>query len=258
MAIEFRYVITAGTVLILERVESQNYNAGVAGWAIFADGNAEFNNVTIRGSLITGPPGSEHIEIHDSPANEIQFYTGDAQEEEHGRLFVDFLTTGVDHALLFMHPPKVDPALNTASLSLDNYVDGYNNAQLVADDIDFFTDLEQFRFAEYITTGEVVQTMTLLGTWATLGAGWPHPRIYKDAMGFVHCVGGVTGGLVGQTIFQLPVGYRPPYLIPVEAEGNLARARITLNTGGNVVLNVGSGTNLLWNCVFPVSGGPMP
>lgn len=71
----------AGTVLIVEAIQSQNYAAGSAGWQIAADGTAEFNNVTVRGKLITGPSGSQHIEVNGSDAPQgIAFYTGVPQE----------------------------------------------------------------------------------------------------------------------------------------------------------------------------------
>lgn len=54
MAIDFGNDIVAGVVLIREDIESQNYEAGVSGWAIFANGDAEFNNGTFRGQLTAG------------------------------------------------------------------------------------------------------------------------------------------------------------------------------------------------------------
>lgn len=43
--------IVAGTVLIRSDIRSQNYVAGSSGWIIEADGDAEFNDVNVRGSL---------------------------------------------------------------------------------------------------------------------------------------------------------------------------------------------------------------
>lgn len=52
MAIEFENPLTAGTVLIREAIQSQNFQTGVSGWKIEADGDAEFNNLTIRGEFL--------------------------------------------------------------------------------------------------------------------------------------------------------------------------------------------------------------
>ena len=53
MAIEFDNPVTAGVTLIREAIQSQNFVAGSAGWQIEADGDAEFNDVIIRGSTTT-------------------------------------------------------------------------------------------------------------------------------------------------------------------------------------------------------------
>lgn len=51
MGIEFENPLTAGTVLVREQIQSQNYDAGVSGWVIKSNGDAEFNDLTIRGTF---------------------------------------------------------------------------------------------------------------------------------------------------------------------------------------------------------------
>lgn len=46
----FKNEILAGATLIREAIQSQNYQAAVAGWQIAADGKAEFSDLTIRSS----------------------------------------------------------------------------------------------------------------------------------------------------------------------------------------------------------------
>ena len=68
--------ILAGTVLIAEAIQSQNFVTGVSGWQITAAGNAEFNNATIRGTLIVGDPTTGTIDVTgDIPAELSAFYT---------------------------------------------------------------------------------------------------------------------------------------------------------------------------------------
>jgi hypothetical protein len=50
MSITFQDAILAGMTLIREAIQSQNYQAGVAGWRIAASGEAEFADLTIRSS----------------------------------------------------------------------------------------------------------------------------------------------------------------------------------------------------------------
>jgi hypothetical protein len=55
MAIEFVDQLVAGTVLVRDDIESQNYAPGSAGWIIRQDGSAELNNVKIRnGTVVSG------------------------------------------------------------------------------------------------------------------------------------------------------------------------------------------------------------
>lgn len=54
VSIEFENPLTAGTVLVREQIQSQNYVEGSSGWVIKANGDAEFNSVTIRGSVTQG------------------------------------------------------------------------------------------------------------------------------------------------------------------------------------------------------------
>jgi hypothetical protein len=46
--------ILAGTSLAIAQIQSPGFVTGVTGWCIFQNGNAEFNNVTIRGGQVIG------------------------------------------------------------------------------------------------------------------------------------------------------------------------------------------------------------
>src|SRR5260221_740980 len=45
-------ILAGGGALVRQVEKSANYNPGIDGWAIFRDGTAEFNNLTVRGTLI--------------------------------------------------------------------------------------------------------------------------------------------------------------------------------------------------------------
>lgn len=51
MAIDFVNPLTAGTVLVRSAIQSQNYIQNSSGWKVAQDGTAEFNNVTVRGTV---------------------------------------------------------------------------------------------------------------------------------------------------------------------------------------------------------------
>lgn len=60
----FTNPLVAGTTLIRSAIKSPDYVAGTSGWQISKDGSAEFNDVTVRGALVSiGDNGSE-VDIH--------------------------------------------------------------------------------------------------------------------------------------------------------------------------------------------------
>lgn len=79
------YPIVGGTVLIIERVQSQNYVAGSAGWAIAANGDAEFSNLVARGTFVSGDGTGKHIVINGA-AGVIELWTGDPAQELPGSI----------------------------------------------------------------------------------------------------------------------------------------------------------------------------
>jgi hypothetical protein len=67
--------LAAGVVLIRPALQSPDYVAGSTGWAVKADGSAEFNNITIRGGagtadpLVVGPAGMPQVIVRTTPTN---------------------------------------------------------------------------------------------------------------------------------------------------------------------------------------------
>lgn len=92
MSIEFENPLTAGTVLVREDIRSQDFVAGSSGWRIQADGSAEFNDITIRGSdgvpaVIVGPDGEPQVVIYSNGANGVlEFPTNDPDEQTPARM----------------------------------------------------------------------------------------------------------------------------------------------------------------------------
>lgn len=63
MGFEVTREIVAGNTLIAEAIQSQNFVTTVSGWQIAANGNAEFNNITVRGTFITKGTDGSMVEI---------------------------------------------------------------------------------------------------------------------------------------------------------------------------------------------------
>lgn len=217
--------VVGGTVLIIERIESQNYVAGSSGWAIEADGDAEFNNVSVRGSLITGVAPDARIEINGSAhPNDIAFYTGDADE----RLPAILDTSPPDgtHISFRIEGPEAEIAAdgNHVQIVLDSDTsDGSCGLGVDADTIRLTasdnitiegTTLELTDFdgvLEVVSAvikkqGEVWTNFAFAGTWANFAGFTTSYRM--DAAGNVQVRGAIQGG-AAVAIGTLPAGYRP-------------------------------------------------
>lgn len=84
---QFDNMMFAGSVIVRNRAESQNYqpSGGTDGWAIFANGDAFFYNIVARGditadSLSTGPAPGRRVVIDSGSSPDvnagIEFYSG--------------------------------------------------------------------------------------------------------------------------------------------------------------------------------------
>lgn len=73
-------IVGGGGQLIRDQIVSQNYVPGVSGWAILANGFAEFADILMRGDFSTGTTG-QRVVINDSGAGGlIRLFSGDPQE----------------------------------------------------------------------------------------------------------------------------------------------------------------------------------
>jgi len=95
--------------LVREQIVSPDYVAGVSGWRIGRDGSAEFNSATIRGVLVTGDTGAAHWEISATHADEIEGFTGDADETDPAALVVGIQNGGAGRqGVLRLRPAELD------------------------------------------------------------------------------------------------------------------------------------------------------
>jgi hypothetical protein len=87
MTVDFQDELAGGTILVRPALQSPNYVAGSAGWAIKVDGSAEFNNVTIRGATVAG---GQALYYNGAPAagNLIVSISGAAGADTFGNAYV--------------------------------------------------------------------------------------------------------------------------------------------------------------------------
>jgi uncharacterized repeat protein (TIGR02543 family) len=74
-----------GDITLRGSVESYNYVSGESGWSINKDGGAEFNDVIVRGSLITDMGG---IADMDSDQVQVLYWAGTSHEERENAPFI--------------------------------------------------------------------------------------------------------------------------------------------------------------------------
>jgi hypothetical protein len=96
----------------------------------------------------------------------------------------------------------------------------------------------------------------LLEEWTTVaafdngcsntGAPWANASYYKDPWGRVYLRGHISGGILTQSIFQLPAGYRPAIPVAFAASHNGSFIEVRVNDVGQVFTSSGAGahTNL--------------
>lgn len=238
--------IVGGTVLVIEQIESQNFVTGVSGWAIAADGTAEFANLTARGTLVGG---QVVINGPDYP-NSIALYTNNAGEVEPATIQPTG-SGGSTAGILQLNSPKLQPSITPpAQITLNGFNDGHGLIEMDTDDvrmtaadavtIESGASLRMTNdFASYVNLnagnwqieGETWHTVgaagepPFLGNWAVSG-GVP-VAFTKDATGRVQLRGrGVEAVASSTTIFVLPVGCRPSQTMSFPVKSN--------NDGGTI------------------------
>ncbi len=88
---------------------------------------------------------------------------------------------------------------------------------------------------------------TLTNSWANFDAANYSPAGYfKDTLGIVHLRGAVKSGTIGQAIFTLPVGYRPPKIewhpAISSSPSTLTLSLVTVSSDGQVIASAGANT----------------
>lgn len=61
--IDFHHEIVAGTVLVIDAIQSPNFVAGTSGWIIRQDGSVEFANATLRGAFEADGANHAYVRI---------------------------------------------------------------------------------------------------------------------------------------------------------------------------------------------------
>jgi hypothetical protein len=252
--------ILAGTSLAIAQIQSPDYVAGVSGWCIFQNGNAEFNSGTFRGYIISGSlflyngtPGVGTLVASITTLATDPFgnttYPGFTSYGAGG------VVTQLDNAILNMGLP---PTATTSPATIDS-PDGVSIviSSGLASALDTAAALSlqsasaagaSYPFGAIFPTAPLIfDTWHVMGAFAThYSHGSPAPAYQFNADNTVSFAGevNVTSGAAGATFYTLTAdAYFPQtvkkFAVPFSAgtPAAAACAQVTVDTSGGITLS---------------------
>lgn len=195
--------IVAGNTLVREAIQSEPFVSGSTGWRIERTGNAEFNDVSIRGSLeVTGSGGTLEINVDILGQPMIEFTAPNGNQYKLEADNSSFAIGGLDNF-----------SGNTQLYFVENEGIALRSSQTGAPSVLFdYADGFLRRGIYSPWTEETWHNQTLLNGWNTTGVGaFDPPGAMLHVDGTVRLRGVTVAGTKtdGTVIFTLPAGYRP-------------------------------------------------
>lgn len=249
-------------------LQSGNFVDGVSGWEIAEDGSAQFNDVTVRGLFQTASSG-KRVEISSTTFDRIEFYTGDANEEDNGFIRVsvappndtptltifppEFRVTGQDTFLVLKgRAPSIgDGAVELTSPKITLWATGGSDPHVNIDG--------EMRIGAGKITQEAWNAPTFENSWTNDPGGYDAGYM-MDSQGRVHLRGRITGGVANTVAFTLPAAYRPSATTRQVCHGVSSTAGhtgmlviINASTGGVNINTVFEGGTLDWGSLDGIS-----
>jgi hypothetical protein len=220
-----------GTVLIIERIESQNYVAGVSGWTIEADGDAEFNDLVARGSGIFGPNPGQHVDINETYPGAIGLFSGQPTEVTPGVIGPNFSLPDPDELRVTVAAPQHVATSHVAEIYVST--NAFNQSQIVLN--------AEFISALGVISYEGWNNIPLAGTWVDFAGA--RANYFMDPTGRVQLRGQVASG-AGVTIGTLPVGRRPTQSMEwvMRAQGGVTLCAVQVTNAGAINVTANAAT----------------
>lgn len=284
-------IVAASGTLIRLLMKSVNYVAGVAGWQITRDGNAEFNDVTLRGELLVADATTEaEIHIWNAPGIGPTIELLPRMDPGHTRTSGNIVAgSNLGEPILSLTSPTYDGG-GFATLELQGaYAGNQPTFTMLAGSLEAELSLRatiETPITELynLTTGhmiaritetdgmvagipgtsnpEVWNAMVLTGLWTNFGGAFVTAQYRKLAspgnsmqiVGVCNTNGGFGAGTVMTTF---PVGYRPLKTIrfPVTTANPGARTpSLEINAAGQMsVLGLAAiATTVEFNAIIPL------
>lgn len=246
--------VVAGTVLVVEAIQSQNYAAGVSGWYLAANGDAEVANLIARGTFIGGNGTGPHVEIQSATSNIISLFTGNTAETAPGRVIGETNIPG-QMASAYISSPQLGNGGSSVSAIGRTATGGKNEVKLAGDLINLQATTimatnpvvwyDGLNVEKWHTVG-VAGEPAFLNSWANSGGASPTAQFYKYPDGDVGLRGVFVNSVVAagvlSNMFNLPTGYRPPLGISKQVPISGGAVRLQVGANGDVFHTTSAGS----------------
>jgi hypothetical protein len=266
----FQHDIAGGSGnLVVTSLQSPNFVSGSAGWQVAKNGNAEFNNVTVRGTFagtnwIENASGSFYYSGTPAANLLIQSESNTQGQDGFGNYFLSGNTVyvpagGGGYIAVQNSAGAVNFYFASVMVSVTNPWTGLGNiapfngtpnllqitpgpnagdyiglAGPVKVTGGFHYSGQIVAYAPSTTTDETWHAMSLLNSWAAGSAPNVQPKYRLTAFNEVEVIGTIAGGsATAATFFTLPAGYRP-------ASQQMIPAQSTAATAGNYFIQCGN------------------
>jgi hypothetical protein len=229
----FSNSILAGDTLVRNAAQSEGFQTGMQGWRFERSGDAEFNNIIVRGTIQTAVPPARRIEIKTSPANRISFIP---EEVTFNEGFLEVTDSNSVSALL-MKPPWGGTAPPSLLLQVDNTDPDGASARIVANSIQFANPIPYDDNEVHFEQGNLVtstpwRALVMANSWVNFGGTSQPMQICRYPDGDIGLRGIIKNGTVGG-IANLPTWAWPPadigWMVPIS--GSSARLTIAASSG---------------------------
>lgn len=222
----FNNSILSGETLVRDSIQSEGFVSGSTGWSIQRDGDAEFNDVVVRGELtVSGAGGTLEINTDILGIPHIVFTESGGDEYE---LRADSNSFDIGQLGNFADDTSVHFVQNEG-LAIRSGNTGAPSALWDVDDGFWkFGSFAPWTVSDW-TNVTLLNTFTGTVSYKMLPTG---EVIFRGS------VGGAAGdNVVGRDVFQLPVGFRPLVTSRWESANGAGGAgdtagRLQINTGG--------------------------
>jgi hypothetical protein len=195
--VPFSNPIVAGNTLIRDAIQSEGYTPGTVGWAIERDGDAEFNDVNIRGTVEVASPIDPTDVITIAIVADRPFVTWSFN----GRSYSAFVSESASGSQFIIDDTAGGPDFRIFG-DLDIVaIGGTGGRNVTADD----------GYLRYVTGSSTLTADTWISVTGYLNLWTGTVQYKKLPTGELIFRGLATGGTntSGTDIFVMPAGYRP-------------------------------------------------